>query len=187
LKEYEFVRDLLLLSKIREEQVKEVCRNCNECSLIRVKTSKEDIPLETVVGTTRGIPYLPLYSLMEIRENKLKEMELRELYLGALSEDQKREVEKRIREKLTLSKNILNSFLVEKRVLLDERIVTKHKKYGCHRKLPRLLPLPIESSEIDNDPKAPDHFTEDVVAEPSEDGSFAKIYLSSKHGTEESE
>jgi hypothetical protein len=186
LKEYEFIKDLCLLNEIRRIQVESICGNCNECSLIRVSTPEKNLPLDVAVKS-RGLPYLPLYKLIEIRENKLKEMELRELYLGALSEDQKREVEKRIAEKLVLSKNILNSFLVEKRVPLDEKVVLKNRKYGCHRKLPRLLPLPIAEIDSDSDPRAPDHFSEDITAEVGEDGSYTKVYISSKHGSEESE
>jgi hypothetical protein len=188
LREYEFIRDLLLLSRIREEQVKEVCRNCNECSLIRVKTtSKEDLPLEAVVGTTRGLPYLPLYSLMEIRDNRLKEIEVKETPLGALTSEERKEIEKRVREKLALSKSVLNCFLKERKVPLNEEVVLKHRKYGCHRKLPKWLPITIMNTEIDSDPKAPDHFPEDITASLGEDGSYDHIYLSSKHGSEESE
>jgi hypothetical protein len=190
LREYEFIRDLLLLNRIREEQVKEVCRNCNECSLIRVKTtSKEDLPLEAVVKS-RGLPYISLYKLIEIRGRKLEEMEAKEIHLGALTDEEKKEIEKRIRDKLSLSRNILNSIILEKRVPLGEKIVISHRKYGCHRKLPKLLPMnpePPMNPEIDGDPKVPDHFVEDVIAEPGEDGSYSRIYISAKHGSEESE
>jgi hypothetical protein len=43
------------------------------------------------------------------------------------------------------------------------------------------------NTEIDSDPKAPDHFPEDITASLGEDGSYDHIYLSSKHGSEESE
>jgi hypothetical protein len=185
LAEYEFVRDLLLLNKIREEQIREVCQNCNECSTIRVKTATSDIPLEVVVKS-RGIPYIPLYSLVEIREYK-QNMEVREVTLGALTEEEKKKIEQKISEKLACSKNVLNCFLTEKRVPLNEEIVLKHRKYGCHRKLPKWLPITIMNTEIDSDPKAPDHFPEDITASLGEDGSYDHIYLSPKHGSEEFE
>jgi hypothetical protein len=189
LKEYEFIRDLGLLNKIRKEQIEYMCSNCSECSLIRVKTPERDLPLEAVVKS-RGLPYISLYKLIEIRGRKLEEMEAKEIHLGALTDEEKKEIEKRIRDKLSLSRNILNSIILEKRVPLGEKIVISHRKYGCHRKLPKLLPInpePPMNPEIDSDPKAPDHFVEDVVAEPGEDGSYSRIYLSSKHGSEESE
>jgi len=184
LAEYEFVRDLLLLNKIREEQIREVCQNCNECSIIRVKTTSKDLPLEAVVGTTRGLPYLPLYSLIEIRENRLKEMEVKERFLGALTDVEKKEIEKRIRDKLALSRDVLNCIMVEKKVPLDEKIVLRHRKYGCHRKLPKWLPI-TTNTEIDSDPKVPDHFVEDAIADIDDDGRFLNIRLAPKHGSEE--
>jgi hypothetical protein len=186
LKEYEFIRDLGLLNKIRKEQAEYMCNNCNECSLIRVKTPEGDLPLGSVVKS-RGIPYLPIYKLVEIRENRLKEMnmEVKETPLGALTREDREEIEKRIREKLALSKNVLNCIIMEKRVPLNEEVVLKHRKYGCHRKLPKWLPN--TEIDIDGDPKTPDHFPEDVVAEIGEDGSYNRVYLSARHGSEESE
>ena len=191
LKEYEFIRDLDLLNKIRKEQTEYMCNNCSECTLIRVRTPKGDLSLEGVVKS-RGIPYLPIYKLVEIRENRLKEMnmEVKEIHLGTLGSEERKEIEKRIGEKLALNRNILNCFLTEKRVPLNEEVVLKHRKYGCHRKLPRWLPIAVAASpEIDSDdPKAPDHFPGDIVAEISEDGSYySRVYLSSRHGSEESE
>jgi hypothetical protein len=189
LKEYEFIRDLGLLNKIRKEQTEYMCNNCSECTLIRVKTPERDLPLEAVVKS-RGLPYISLYKLIEIRGRKLEEMEAKEIHLGALTDEEKKEIEKRIRDKLSLSRNILNSIILEKRVPLGEKIVISHRKYGCHRKLPKLLPMnpePPMNPEIDGDPKVPDHFVEDVIAEPGEDGSYSRIYISAKHGSEESE
>jgi hypothetical protein len=40
----------------------------------------------------------------------------------------------------------------------------------------------LENAE--NDPRVPDHFSEDIVAEIGEDGSYSKVYLSAKHGSE---
>jgi hypothetical protein len=183
--EYEFIKDLLLLNRIRKEQAKEICQSCEDCKLIRVRTDRGETPLEAVTVKSRGIPYLPIYKLVEIRESRLKEWEVKETPLGALTSEERKEIEKRIREKLALSKNVLNCFVVEKKVPLNEEVVLKHRKYGCHRKLPRWLP--IVATSPDSNPRAPDHFPGDIVAEVGEDGSYTKVYISSKHGSEESE
>jgi hypothetical protein len=186
LKEYEFIRDLGLLNKIRKEQTEHMCNNCSECTLIRVRTPKGDLSLEAVVKS-KGIPYLPIYKLVEIRDRQ-REMEVKERFLGALSDEERKEIEKRIGEKMVLNRNILNCFLTEKRVPLSEKVVLKHWKYGCHRKLPRWLPIITNTeTDIDGDPKAPDHFVEDITASLGEDGSYSHIYLSQKHGSEETE
>jgi hypothetical protein len=185
LREYEFINDLLLLNRIREEQTKEICQGCNECRVIRVKTSNGEIPLEAVTRPDKAcsLPYLPYYSVKEIWETK-KQLQMKVKHLGPLTPEERVEAERWVSQRLALYKNLLNGFLEERRRPLSEKVL----KTGCTRRLPKLLPTARSPDpEIDGDPKAPDHFTEDVVAEPGEDGSFAKIYLSSKHGSEESE
>jgi len=187
LREYEFIRDLLLLNKIREEQIREVCQNCNECRLIRVKTDRGELPLEVVTKPekARSLPYMPYYSVKEIWETK-KQLQVNTKPLGPLTPDEKREVEKWISQRLTLYRNLLHSFIEEdKRVIHSRKLLYR----GCARKLPKILSI-IREKEIreeDGDPKAPDHFSEDITAEISEDGSYSRVYLSSKHGSEESE
>jgi hypothetical protein len=70
--EYSFIRDLLLLDRIREEQTREICRNCKECQMIRVKTDKGETPLEMVVKPEKAcsFPYVPYYRIREIWETK---------------------------------------------------------------------------------------------------------------------
>jgi hypothetical protein len=187
LTEYSFVRDLLLLDRIREEQTREICRNCKECQIIRVKTDKGETPLEMVVKPEKAcsFPYVPYYRIREIWETK-KQLQVTTKPLGPLTPDEKREVEKWISQRLTLYRNLLHSFIEEdKRVIHSRKLLYR----GCARKLPKILPI-IREKEIreeDGDPKAPDHFSEDITAEISEDGSYTKVYISSKHGSEESE
>jgi len=184
--EYSFVRDLLLLNRIREEQVKEICRECRECKLIRIRTDRGELPLEAVTKPekARSLPYMPYYSLKEIWQTK-EQLQMNVKFLGPLTPEEKRELEKWVSERLALHRNLLNSFMEEdKRVIHSRKLLHK----GCTRKLPKILPIrEKEIREEDGDPKAPDHFAEDVVAEISEDGSYSRVYLSSKHGSEESE
>jgi hypothetical protein len=184
LMEYSFVQDLFLLNKIRQEQVREICQNCNECRLIRVKTTDgKEVPLEVAKPDKAcSLPYIPHYTVKEIWEKK-QELQMSIKPLGPLTPEEKAAAEKWVSQRLALFNNLLHGYVEEKRKVLSRKVLTK----GCTRKLPRLLPIREGIREEDGDPKAPDHFTEDVVAEPGEDGSFAKIYLSSKHGSEESE
>jgi len=185
--EYSFVRDLLLLNRIREEQSREICRSCQECRLIRVKTDRGELPLEVVTKPEKAcsFPYVPYYRIREIWETK-KQLRVNTKPLGPLTPDEKRELEKWISQRLTLYRNLLHSFIEEdKRVIHSRKLLYR----GCARKLPKILPI-IREKEIreeDGDPKAPDHFSEDITAEISEDGSYTRVYISSKHGSEESE
>jgi type I site-specific restriction-modification system R (restriction) subunit len=186
LKEYSFVQDLLLLEKIREEQIREICQNCYECRLVRVRTTDgKEVPLETVTKPNKAcsLPYIPHYSLKEIWETK-KQLQMKVKPLGPLTPEEKEKVEKWISQRLVLYRNLVNAFVEEKRKILSRRLL----KTGCTRKLSRLLP--IREKEIrgeDWNPKVPDHFSEDIVAEIGEDGSYSRIYISAKHGSEESE
>jgi hypothetical protein len=76
----------------------------------------------------------------------------------------------------------VNAFVEEERKVLSRKLL----KTGCTRKLPKILPIKEKGIE-DWNPKVPDHFSEDIVAEIGEDGSYSKVYLSAKHGSEESE
>jgi hypothetical protein len=185
LREYEFIRDLLLLNRIREEQNIEVCQNCNECRLIRVKTTDgKEVPLDAVTRPDKAcsLPYLPYYSVKEIWETK-KQLQMKVKPLGPLTPEEKEKVEKWISQRLVLYRNLVHGFIEERRRALSRKLL----KTGCTRKLPKILPIIREKGirEEDGDPKAPDHFAKDVVAEISEDGSYSRVYLSSKHGSEE--
>jgi hypothetical protein len=185
LTEYSFVRDLLLLDRIREEQIREVCQNCNECRLIRVKTTDgKEVPLDAVTRPDKAcsLPYLPYYSVKEIWETK-KQLQMKVKPLGPLTPEEKEKVEKWISQRLVLYRNLVHGFIEERRRALSRKLL----KTGCTRKLPKILPIIREKGirEEDGDPKAPDHFAKDVVAEISEDGSYSRVYLSSKHGSEE--
>jgi hypothetical protein len=185
--EYSFVRDLLFLDKVREEQTREICRNCKECQIIRVKTDRGELPLEVVTKPekARSLPYMPYYSLKEIWQTK-EQLQMNVKSLGPLTPEEKMELEKWVSERLALHRNLLNSFIEEKRVVIPSR---KLLHRGCTRKLPKALPIvrKKEIGEEDGDPRAADHFPEDVVAEVNEDGSYSRVYLSSRHGSEESE
>jgi hypothetical protein len=187
LMEYSFVQDLFLLNKIRQEQIREICQNCNECRLIRVKTTNgREVPLEVAKpDKARSLPYMPYYSLKEIWQTK-EQLQMNVKSLGPLTPEEKMELEKWVSERLALYRNLLNSFIEEKRVVIPSR---KLLHRGCTRKLPKALPIvrKKEIGEEDGDPRAADHFPEDVVAEVNEDGSYSRVYLSSRHGSEESE
>ena len=185
LREYEFIRDLLLLNRIREEQVKEVCRNCNECRLIRVKTTDgKEVPLEVAKPDKAcSLPYLSHYSVKEIWEKK-QELQMSIRPLGSLTPEERAEAERWVSQRLVLYRNLVNAFVEEERKVLSRKLL----KTGCTRKLPKILPIREKDiREEDWNPKVPDHFSEDVVAEIGEDGSYSKVYLSAKHGSEESE
>jgi hypothetical protein len=185
LREYEFIRDLLLLNRIREEQVREICQSCKECRLIRVKTTDgKEVPLEVAKPDKAcSLPYLSHYSVKEIWEKK-QELQMSIRPLGSLTPEERAEAERWVSQRLVLYRNLVNAFVEEERKVLSRKLL----KTGCTRKLPKILPIREKDiREEDWNPKVPDHFSEDVVAEIGEDGSYSKVYLSAKHGSEESE
>jgi hypothetical protein len=186
LAEYGFVQDLLLLNRIREEQVKEVCRNCKECQIIRVKTTDGEVPLEVAKPEKAcSLPYIPYYSLKEIWQTK-EQLQMNVKFLGPLTPEEKMELEKWVSERLALHRNLLNSIIEEKRVVIPSRKLLYRR---CTRKLPKALPTVREKGieEEAGDPKAVDHFPQDITAEIDEDGSYTRVYISAKHGDSESE
>jgi hypothetical protein len=190
LKEYSFVQDLLLLNRIREEQVREICQNCKECRIIRVKVTDgkevKEVPLDAVTRPDKAcsLPYLPYYSVKEIWKKK-QELQVNTETLGPLTPEEKEKVEKWTLQRLALYRDLLNSFIEEKRIIIPSR---KLLYRGCTRKLPKILPVrEKEIREEDVDPKTPDHFPEDIVGEVNEDGTYSRVFVSAKHGSEESE
>jgi hypothetical protein len=181
--EYSFVRDLLLLDRIREEQSREICYNCKECRLIRVRTTDgKEVPLEVAKPDKAcSLPYIPLYTVKEIWEKK-QELQMSIRPLGPLTPEERAEAERWVSQRLALFPNLLCGYIEEKRKILSRKILTK----GCTRKLPRLLPVREKGIE-DGDPKAADHFPPDITAEIDEDGSYTRVYISAKHGDSESE
>jgi hypothetical protein len=182
--EYSFVRDLLLLNRIREEQTKEICRDCNECRLIRVKTTEgKEVPLEVAKPDKAcSLPYVPYYTLKEIWERK-QELQMKVRPLGPLTPEERAEAERWVSQRLALYHNLIHGFIEERRRVLSRKLL----KTGCTRRLPKVLAIREKEIGEDWDPKYPDHFVGDIIAEVGEDGGYTKVYISSKHGSEESE
>ncbi len=179
-REYEFAKNLVELARIRRQQALEICRNCKECNeIIKVRKNNRVIPLSAVVGTTRGIPFEETCRLVML-------FDVRGEY---------RIVRKTVsRERLDYYckqfpswKTLLHWYIESERIPLDESIVVDTLKHGCHRACMRFPLIDPSSDNSDSDPRAPDHFPEDVAWEVSPEGEVTRVLHAPEHGSDEYE